>query len=428
MSLACPVILVPGITATSLRDEYALPAETLWSMSILSTTKEYERIALHPDDLRYETIEPARVVADQVLEVAYKELIEELRHNLSEDPERSVPVYAFAYDWRMPLEISEARLVRFMDEVIARTKLLRHYQNDPWIKNPRVNLVGHSMGGLLITDCLARYVEHFRERRDWRGLVDLLEFAYDNARSAELQRDYAVLAEAAGVVASPQIRNLGTLGGNICQDVWCWYLQDGFSCWKSGGKFCDLAGGDSRYYGSVMGGHLCLSNHPSDTAVALAALDARVHIVSPKGGREISISDFLCGHNWVGGRLQSHTLGLDEIVTEIEVPFRPTHSTYAKFALRKSWDFAIASVAVSAVIRDRVCEDLRIVLGGVATFPYRSHEAERLLRDREIDKASAGAGAEAALENARPLKMNGYKVELSKTLVRRALLSLGSVQ
>ena len=68
-------------------------------------------------------------------------------------------------------------------------------------------------------------------------------------------------------MASPQIRNMGTLAGNICQDVWCWYLQDGFSCWKSGGKFCDLAGGDSRYYGSIMGGHLCLSNHPSDTAV-----------------------------------------------------------------------------------------------------------------------------------------------------------------
>ena len=244
------------------------------------------------------------------------------------------------------------------------------------------------------------------------------------ARSGEVQRNYAVLAQAAGVVASPQIRNLGTLGGNICQDVWCWYLQDGFSCWKSGGKFCDLAGGDSRYYGSVMGGHLCLSNHPSDTAVALAALDAKVHIVSPKGGRAVFISDFLCGHNWVGGRLQSHTLGLDEIVTEIEVPFRPTHSAYVKFALRKSWDFAIASVAVSAVIRDHVCEDLRIVLGGVATFPYRSREAENLLRNREIDDASAGAAAEAALQNAKPLKMNGYKVELSKTLVQRVLLSL----
>ena len=248
------------------------------------------------------------------------------------------------------------------------------------------------------------------------------------SRSTELQEKYLVLAEAAGVVASPQIRNLGTLGGNICQDVWCWYLQDGFSCWKSGGKFCDLAGGDSRYYGSVMGGHLCLSNHPSDTAVALAALDAKVHIVSPKGGRTSSISDFLCGHNWIGGRLQSHTLGLDEIVTEIEVPFRPTHSAYVKFALRKSWDFAIASVAVSAVIRERVCEDLRIVLGGVATFPYRSQEAEKLLRNRAIDEASAGAAAEAALENAKPLKMNGYKVELSKTLVRRALLSLAGAQ
>ena len=244
------------------------------------------------------------------------------------------------------------------------------------------------------------------------------------ARSAELQRNYAVLARAAGVVASPQIRNLGTLGGNICQDVWCWYLQDGFSCWKSGGKFCDLAAGDSRYYGSVMGGHLCLSNHPSDAAVALAALDARVHIVSPKGKRVAPIGEFLCGHNWVGSRLQSHTLGLDEIVTEIEIPLRPTHSAYVKFALRKSWDFAIASVAVSAVIRDHVCEDLRIVLGGVATFPHRSQEAEKLLRNCEIDDASAGAAAEAALENARPLKMNGYKVELSKTLVRRALLSL----
>jgi xanthine dehydrogenase YagS FAD-binding subunit len=246
------------------------------------------------------------------------------------------------------------------------------------------------------------------------------------ARSVELQQKYSVLAQAAGVVASPQIRNLGTLGGNICQDVWCWYLQDGFSCWKSGGKFCDLAGGDSRYYGSVMGGHLCLSNHPSDTAVALAALDARVRIVSPKGGREIPISELLTGHNWVGGRLQSHTLGLDEIVTEIEVPLRPTHSTYIKFAPRKSWDFAITSVAVSAVIRERVCEDLRIVLGGVATFPYRSHGAESLLKNKEIDEASAGAAAEAALENARPLKMNGHKVELSKTLVRRALLSLAS--
>ena len=244
------------------------------------------------------------------------------------------------------------------------------------------------------------------------------------ARSVELQQSYSALAQAAAVVASPQIRNMGTLGGNICQDVWCWYLQDGFSCWKSGGKFCDLAGGDSRYYGSIMGGHLCLSNHPSDTAVALAALDARIHVASPRGNRTAAISEFLTGHSWVGGRLQSHALPADEIVTEIELPFRPTRSSYVKFALRKSWDFAIASVAVSAVIEDGIWEDLRIVLGGIATHPFRSQEAENIVRRKQIDEALAAGAAEAALQHAKPLKMNSYKVELSKTLVRRALLAL----
>ena len=244
------------------------------------------------------------------------------------------------------------------------------------------------------------------------------------AHSAVLQQRYSVLAQAAGVVASPQIRNMGTLAGNICQDVWCWYLQDGFSCWKSGGKFCDLAAGDSRYYGSIMGGHLCLSNHPSDAAVALAALDAQVHVASPRGEQIAAITEFLPGHSWVGGRLQSHALRADEIVTEIEIPFHPTHSTYVKFALRKSWDFAIASAAVSAVIEDGIWNDVRIVLGGVATSPYRSQEAEDLLRSKQINEAGAVEAAEAALQFARPLKMNGYKVDLSKTLVRRALLSL----
>jgi xanthine dehydrogenase YagS FAD-binding subunit len=246
------------------------------------------------------------------------------------------------------------------------------------------------------------------------------------ARSVEVRQSYAALAQAAAVVASPQIRNMGTLGGNICQDVWCWYLQDGFSCWKSDGKFCDLAGGDSRYYGSIMGGHLCLSNHPSDTAVALAALDARIHIASPRGERIIAISDFLPGHNWIGARLQPNALPSDEIVTEVEVPFRPTHSTYVKFALRNSWDFAISSVAVSAIIEDGIWSDVRIVLGGVATSPYRSREAEDLIKNKKISEELARAAAETALQQAKPLKMNSYKVELSKTLVRRTLLSLAN--
>ena len=138
----------------------------------------------------------------------------------------------------------------------------------------------------------------------------------------------------------------------------------------------------------------------------------------------MAITDFLPGHTWVGSRLQSHTLRADEIVTEIEIPFRPTHSAYVKFALRKSWDFAIASAAVSAVIQNTIWNEVRIVLGGIATFPYRSHKAEELLRNKSISEAGAAAAADAALQSAKPLKMNSYKVELSKTLVRRALLSL----
>ena len=152
MPLAYPVVLVPGITASSLRDEYGLPPETVWA----ALTKEYERVALHPDNLRYETIEPARIAPDTVLEIAYKELIEELRYNLREQQDQSVPVFPFAYDWRQPLETTEAQLAEFVDEVIDRTRLLRHYRQAGFDANPRVNLVGHSMGGLVIAGYLAR--------------------------------------------------------------------------------------------------------------------------------------------------------------------------------------------------------------------------------------------------------------------------------
>jgi xanthine dehydrogenase YagS FAD-binding subunit len=246
------------------------------------------------------------------------------------------------------------------------------------------------------------------------------------ATSPLVRESYAVLAQAASLVASPQIRNLGTIGGNLCQDVWCWYLQDGFNCWKAGGKFCDLAGGDSRYYGSVMGGYLCLSNHPSDAAPALAALDAAVHVASPRGNRRIPILDFLPGHTWVGNSLQSHILAPDEIVTEIEVPFRPTRSVYLKIAPRKSWDFAIASVAAAVTLEDGLCKEARIVLGGIATSPYRSEEAESLLLGKKINETLAAEAGETALGEAKPLKMNHYKVDVSKVLVKRALLAVAN--
>jgi len=149
-----PVIVIPGVVASYLRDEYPLPPESIWE--VLEGSKQYERASLHPDNLRYEAIEPARVMAGQIYEIAYKELIEELRHNLTQRPDQPVPVYPFAYDWRQPLAATCAALGPFIDEVIARTQLLRHYDTDTAYKaNPRVDLVGHSMGGLVIAGYFA---------------------------------------------------------------------------------------------------------------------------------------------------------------------------------------------------------------------------------------------------------------------------------
>jgi pimeloyl-ACP methyl ester carboxylesterase len=149
-----PVIVIPGITATYLRDEYPLPPEAIWQ--VLESSKQYDRAALHPDNLRYEAIEPARVMPGQLYEIAYKELIEELRHNLRQREDQPVPVYPFSYDWRQPLAASCAQLGPFIDEAIDRTLLLRHYAADAdYRTNPRVDLVGHSMGGLVIAGYLA---------------------------------------------------------------------------------------------------------------------------------------------------------------------------------------------------------------------------------------------------------------------------------
>lgn len=141
-----PVIVVPGITASYLDDRYPLPPDTIWSV----LTKEYERAALHPDNVRFEAMEPALVRSGQLFEICYRELIEELRHNLTEAQDEPVPVYPFSYDWRQPLEVIALELERFIDEVITRTGLMRHYAKAGYGARSKVNLVGHSMGGLVI--------------------------------------------------------------------------------------------------------------------------------------------------------------------------------------------------------------------------------------------------------------------------------------
>ena len=154
--LPSPVIFVPGIMGSVLRDQYPVDPETVWSPLKL-LIKSYKRITQHPSDVRYELIEPARVNADQVFTLVYGEIIAEMRHNLTPQANLPVPVYPFAYDWRQPLQLVEADLATFVDEVIDRTKLLRHYRKAGYGSKDfpaKVNLVGHSMGGLIIAGYL----------------------------------------------------------------------------------------------------------------------------------------------------------------------------------------------------------------------------------------------------------------------------------
>ena len=158
MPIPNPVVFVPGITASELRDEYPVDFERVWGV----VSKDYERVALHPDNPRYEAKQPSRVVGDRVFRLVYGEFIEELRHNLSPKPNVPVPVFPFGYDWRQPLELTAAHLRTFIDEVAARTALLSHYGKAGYADEPRVNLVGHSMGGLVIAEYLAQAGNHHK--------------------------------------------------------------------------------------------------------------------------------------------------------------------------------------------------------------------------------------------------------------------------
>ncbi len=151
MPIQNPVIVIPGITASDLMDDYPLKTETLWSMVF---NKDYQRLALHPDDLRYEAIEPAHVFAGRAFEI-YNDLIKALRHELSVRADRPTPVFGFGYDWRVDIRLTGHQLAVFVDEVIARTRLLKHYGKEK--DEIQVDLVGHSMGGLIICEYLSQY-------------------------------------------------------------------------------------------------------------------------------------------------------------------------------------------------------------------------------------------------------------------------------
>ena len=244
------------------------------------------------------------------------------------------------------------------------------------------------------------------------GTLALLE---DIANDATVNAKYSALAEAAHAVATPAIRNMGTIGGNLCQEVRCWYFRNPnnrFLCFRKGGVLCMAVPGDNRY-NAILGGQVCFAVCPSDTAIALRALNAT--IVTNK--RSIPIDDFFV--------VLGNVLGDDEIVTEVQVPEPKagTKQAFLKFRLRKTIDFALSSVATAITVEGGTVTDARIVLGGVAPVPYRATDAEDALKGKAISESVAEAAGAAAVKDALPLSKNAYLIQITKTLVKRAILA-----
>jgi len=238
-----------------------------------------------------------------------------------------------------------------------------------------------------------------------------------------IRRQYAVLAEAAESVATLQIRNVGTLAGNVCQRPWCWYFRNGFPCFKAGGNQCFSITGENQFH-AIFGGGPSFIVHPSDTAPALVALDAKFRVTGPTGERTVPAADFFVLPKQ--NAAHENSLANDEVLGSVQVPApRPgTRSTYHKVLDREAWTHAVVSAAIVLEMDQQVCRSARIVLGGVAPIPWRVPEAERLLAGQRITPELAAKAGEAAVAGANPLRKNGYKVPLTKAVVQRTLVEL----
>jgi xanthine dehydrogenase YagS FAD-binding subunit len=244
-----------------------------------------------------------------------------------------------------------------------------------------------------------------------------------------VRKSFPGLAEAANSVATPQIRNLGTVGGNLCQRPRCWYFRlEEVVCLKKGGSECYAVAGENKY-NAIIGGGPSYIVHPSDLAPMLLALGAEVRVVGGDGRRTIPLDKFFTLPSQ-GDIRRENVLKNDDIVTEVHVPASPltARSTYLKFKERESLDFALASVAAAVELApNREVKAARIVLGGVAPIPWRVPAAETFLVGKTLNAEVLAEAGKIALAEAAPLEKNAYKVPLTQTLVRRAVAKAAGV-
>jgi xanthine dehydrogenase YagS FAD-binding subunit len=252
------------------------------------------------------------------------------------------------------------------------------------------------------------------------ALTPVAELAEDPATA----RLFPGLSQAARSVASPQLRRMGTVGGNLCQRPRCWYYRTAETvCRKKGGSTCFASNGRNRYH-AVLGGGLCHIVYPSDLAPMLAALEAQVTLFSSQGERTVPVEEFYALPS-VNIR-RENVLRADEILKEVTIPLPGPafRSAYVKFKERGAWDFALVSAAIAGTFAGQAVSRLRLVMGGLAPVPWRMSAAEEAVRGKKLNEGLVRRAARASLAEARPLAENAYKVELAEVILSRAVLSL----
>ena len=314
-------------------------------------------------------------------------------------------------------------------DVDAALSLLREHRDDVWvlaggldsfdwfkdrIKRPSTVI---DLGGV-------EALKGIRERDDGGLEIGAMTSLADVAEAEAVRASYPLLAESAGLVATPQIRNQGTLGGNIAQDTRCWYYRSGWPCYRAGGNICYAATPRSmNREHCILGASRCVAVNPSDTAPALVALDAQM-LVARRGGEHqqgYAAADFFVGPAIDITRMT--VLEPGDLLTSIVLPApRPGVRWYfEKVRDRKAWDFSLASVASVLEMDGGRMRDARISVNGVAPVPVRCKAAEAIVRGQAPGDEIALAAGEAAVEDAHPLRHNDYKIALMRNLVRRAV-------
>jgi len=245
------------------------------------------------------------------------------------------------------------------------------------------------------------------------------------AEHGGIAENYGALSQAAGVVASPQLRNQGTIAGNLCQKPRCWYYRGEFDCLRKGGEKCFAYEGENQYH-CIFGGDLCYIVHPSDTAPALAAHGAICRVTGSKVSRSIPIEKL---HVPPSEDPQRETiLEPDEIITEVLLPRPPAdnRSSYRKVRARASWDFALAGVAMAVQFNGSIVTSARVFLSGAAPIPWRARGVEEAITGTGLDDDTIANAADAAVAGAEPLAKNGYKIPLFKGLITDELEKIRS--